>query len=167
MTVTIKPAVFRDASYVTANLRPADHHEAFCQLADGVTTVELAWWLLHAGAAFVAYDNEQPVALFGTAPMTPFCYSLFAVGTPAMRRAVPAISRFLMREHVEQRIAAGALTMEARSLATHTEAHRWMLSLGAEQQGEPFPYGKAGELFVMFRWTVAGYRAIREKRWSE
>lgn len=168
MTVTIKPAVFRDASFVTANLRPEDHLEAFCQLDSAVTTIELAWWMVMTPGSkpFIAYLDDEPVVLFGTSPMTPYAYSLFAVGTPNMRRAVPEISRFIMQTHIEERIAQGALTMEARSHADHVEAHRWMLSLGAEQHGGPFPWGRNGERFLTFRWTVAGYRAIREKRWS-
>ena len=164
--VTIRPAVLRDASYITANLRPQDHEEAFCQLPDGTHHMTLARWLIMSGEGFIAYLDDEPVTLFGTAPMTASCYSVWALGTDDMRRTVPAVTRMLMSEIIERRIAQGLRTAEARSLATHHEAHKWMRDLGAEQLGEPFPYGKADELFVMFRWTVAGYRAIREKRWS-
>jgi len=169
MTVAIKPAVFRDASYVTANLRPEDKLEAFCQLPPDATSMNLAWWLVMTPEhrAFVAYIDDEPVALFGTSPMTPYCYSLFALGTDRMHRAVPEISRFLMTVHIERRIAEGALTMEARSHIEHVAAHRWMLAMGAEQHGPSFPWGGNGEHFLLFRWTVAGYRAIREKRWSD
>lgn len=170
MTVTIKSAVLRDASYITANLREQDVAETFCQLAPGVTPIELAWWvvMMPSSEMFIAYLDDEPVTLFGTSPITPYCYALSAIGTDKFRRTVPEVSRFLMTVHVEKRITQdGCLTMEARSIDTHVEAHRWMLSMGAEQLGGPFPYGAAGERFLMFRWTVAGYRAIREKRWSE
>lgn len=169
MTVNIAPANLRDASYVTAHLRPLDRQEAYCQLPfDDLPTAVLAHGLLHAGDAFVAYLDAAPVALFGTAPITSTCYGVFMVGTADCRNAIPAISRFFMVKHVEKRIAEGALTMEARSLETHHGAHRWMRSLGAEQvTPEPFPFGRGGERFLLFRWTVAGYRAIREKRWFQ
>lgn len=166
MTVAIKPAVFRDASYITANLRPIDQLEAFCQLPDKATTIELAWWLLHSGDAFIAYLDEQPVFFFGTSPMTTSCYSVWGLGTAKTTRVIPAVTRYLMTTHIEKRIAEGARTMEARSLLDHHEAHGWMRGVGAEQLGEPFEYGKAGELFVLFRFTVARYRAMRDKRWS-
>lgn len=166
MTVTIRPAVLRDASYITANLRAIDHDEAFCQLPDGTHHAILARWLITSGEGFIAYMDDEPVTLFGTTPMTAACYSVWALGTQHMRRTIPAVSRKFMVEIIERRIAQGLRTAEARSLATHTEAHKWMRDLGAEQLGDAFPYGKADEPFVMFRWTVAGYRAIREKRWS-
>jgi hypothetical protein len=167
LTVTIKPAVFRDASFITANLRAIDKVEAFCQLPDHATTIEMAWWLIHSGDAFIAYKGEQPVFLFGTSPMTVSCYSVWGLGTEETTRVIPAVTRYLMTTHIEKRIAEGARTMEARSLATHTEAHGWMRGVGATQLGEPFEWGKGGELFVLFRFTVAGYRAMRDKRWME
>lgn len=167
MTVTIKPAVIRDASFITANLRAIDKTEAFCQLPDGATTIEMAWWLIHSGDAFIAYKNDAPVFLFGTSPISVCCYSVWGLGTEETTRVIPAVTRYLMTTHIEKRIAEGARTMEARSLASHTEAHGWMKMVGATQLGEPFEYGKHGEHFVLYRFTVAGYRAMRDKRWSK
>lgn len=168
MAVLIKPAVLRDASFITANLRQIDYEEAFCQLPDKATTIELAWWLLHAGDAFIAYNkNDWPVFLFGTSPMSATCYNVWGLGTDETTRVIPEVTRYLMTTHIEKRIAEGARTMEARSLASHTEAHGWMRGVGATQLGEPFEYGKGGEHFVLFRFTVAGYRAMRDKRWME
>lgn len=166
MTVAIRPAIIRDASWITANLRAMDHEEAFCQLPADTPTAVLAQWLVLSADAFIAYVDDEPVTLFGTSPINAACFNVFAVGTRQMRRTIPAVSRFMMVEHVEKRIRDGARTMEARSLATHTEAHAWMKSLGATQHGSHFAYGRNDERFVLFRWTVAGYRYIREKRWS-
>lgn len=167
MTVTIKPAVLRDASFITANLREIDRLEAFCQLPDDAGTIQLAAWLLYSGDAFVAYLDDEPVFMFGTSPMSSTCYNVWGLGTDRTTRVIPAVTRYLMTTHIEKRIAQGARTMEARSLASHTEAHGWMRGVGATQLGEPFEYGKGGEHFVLFRFTVAGYRAMRDKRWME
>lgn len=168
MIVTTKPAVVRDASWITANLRSADHEEAFCQLPEGTQTSVLAHHLVHSGESFVAYLDGEPVSLYGTSPINASCFGVWCIGTDQLERTIPAISRHLMTEIVERRIQQdGARTMEARSLVTHTAAHKWMLAMGAEQHGGPFPFGRNDELFLMFRWTVAGYRAIREKRWSD
>lgn len=166
MTVTIRPAIIRDASWITANLRPRDHEEAFCQLPPDTPSSVLAHWLVMSSDAFIAYVDDEPTTLFGTSPINVACYNVFAVGTRQMRRTIPEVTRFLMVEHIEKRIREGAKTMEARSLANHTQAHAWMRSTGAVQLGKAFPYGRNDEPFVLFRWTVAGYRAIREKRWS-
>lgn len=167
MSVTIHPAIVRDASWVTANLRRIDYDEAFCQMPDGATTMMLAHWLVYSGDAFIAYLKDEPVFLFGTSAMTATCYSVWGLGTKDTKRVIPAVTRYLMTTHIEKRIAEGARTMEARSLASHTEAHGWMRAVGATQLGEPFEYGKNGEPFVLFRFTVAGYRAMRDKRWSK
>lgn len=167
MAVLIKPAVFRDASFITANLRAVDRVELFCQLPDNITTIELAWGLIHSGDAFIAYRKNEPVFLFGTSAITPTCYSVWGAGTDETRKVIPEVTRYLMQEHIEKRIAEGARTMEARSLASHTEAHGWMKMVGATQLGEPFEYGNHGEQFVLYRFTVAGYRAMRDKRWSK
>jgi hypothetical protein len=167
LTVTIKPAILRDASFITANLREIDKAEAFCQLPDDAGSIQLAAWLLYSGDAFIAYLDDEPVFMFGTSPMSVSCYSVFGLGTKHCRKAIPEVTRYLMTTHIEKRIAEGARTMEARSLAAHTEAHGWMKMVGATQLGEPFEYGKHGEHFVLYRFTVAGYRAMRDKRWSK
>lgn len=168
MSVTIKPAVLRDASFITANLSAIDHHEAFCQLPLGTPSIVLAHWLIYSGDAFIAYIDDEPVTLYGTSPINATCFSVWAVGTDRMKRTIPAVTRHLMTEHIEKRITQdGARTMEARSLVEHHAAHAWMKSVGAEQLGEPFEYGRDGELFVLFRFTVARYRAMRDERWSK
>lgn len=169
MHVTLRPAVVSDASWITANLRPLDHEEAFCQLPPDTPTSALARWLVMSGEAFIAYLDDEPTTLFGTSPMSASCFGVWAIGTSAMKRTIPAVSRYFMQHHIEKRITHDGLrTAEARSLASHTQAHAWMRSLGAEQvTPEPFPYGRNDEPFLLFRWTVAGYRAIREKRWME
>ena len=167
MTVTIKKAVLRDDTWITAYLRPLDHEECFCQLPGGTTTAMLAHAFVHTGNSYIAYRGDEPVMLFGTSPINAACFSVWAVGTKRTPRVIPAVSRFYLDYEIPARLAEGFRTAEARSLLSHEAAHRWMVSLGAEQIGDPFPYGKADEHFVLYRWTVAGYRAIREKsRWS-
>ncbi len=164
--IHIEPANLRDASYVTANLRPYDREEVFCQLPDGVDNATLAAALM-AGESFVAYHGDQPVGFFGTNLINICTASVWALGTPSLYRAIPAISRFLFDEHVPRLIDRGVLSLEARAMHGHRSAERWIKSLGGTPQGDPFVYGKGGELFTLFRWTVAAYRIIREGRWSK
>jgi len=160
--VVIRSACVRDASFVMANLRPLDHLEAFCQLPDGVTSWQLTYAMLGAGKAFVAYLDDQPVMVFGTSPINVCTISLWALGTKRSRRVIPKVTRFMHDYHIPDRIDEGFTTGEARSLVQHHDAHRWMTNFNAEPSGEPFVYGKGGELFQLFRWTVAGYRSIRK-----
>jgi len=153
MSVTIQPATLRDVSFVLANLRPMDDIELRCQLPDGVKMHEVAYGLLMASDAFAALEDDQPIAVFGTNFMTPACRGVWALGTRRARRAIPAITRFMTGEYAAQLIAAGVLSLEARSHADHAAAHRWMHSTGAVRVDPCFPYGKNGEPFVVFRWT--------------
>lgn len=159
--VSIKPACLRDTSFVLANMRAKDRAEVFCQLPDGVTCPQLAMHLLR-GKGFVAYLDDQPVMVFGTSLLNVCTASVWALGTPKTWRVVPAVSQFIMLEHVPDLLDQGITSVEARSILGHDQAHKWMLGLGAERSGEPFVYGKGGELFQLFRWTVEGYRTIRE-----
>jgi len=160
--VVIKPACLRDASFVMANLRPIDQLEAFCQLPDGVTSAQLAHYTVASSKAFVAYLDSQPVMVFGSSTINVCTVSLWALGTRKSWRVIPAVTRFMRDFHIPALIDSGVTLGEARSLLTHTQAHKWMRDFGAEVSGEPFVYGKGGELFQLFRWTVAGYRSICE-----
>lgn len=153
MGVVIRPATLRDASYVLANLRPGDEREAMCQVPDGTKNYELAYALLHSGDNFVALVDDNPAAFFGTQAINAVCYTVWALGTNRMHRAIPRITTFLTNEHGPKLREAGIRMLEARSIEDHAEAHLWMHSTGAVQSGEPYVFGKNGERFITFRWT--------------
>lgn len=164
--IEIRPANLRDASWITANLRPGDRAEVYCQIPGSTTNAELAAWLLSTSTAFIAYVHDRPVMLFGTAPMTVCCFSVWAIGTPRMTRAIRAVSAFLLDEHIPTLLDNGFNNAEARSLATHRTAHRWLEALGGRRHGPPYLFGRGGEEFVTYRWTVADYRSIDRSKWS-
>ena len=164
--IEIKPANLRDASWLMANLRQLDREETFCQLPDGTPTDKLAEWFITPGDAFIAYYRDEPALLFGTTPISVCAMSIWALGTDRAERTIPAVSRFLIEHAIPWRLDQGFTCMEARSLETHHDAHRWMEGMGGERNGEPYLYGKGGERFVTYRWTVSSYRAISRSRWS-
>ena len=155
--VEIKDANLRDLSYIMAHMRPGDRAEVMCQFPEGTKTYELAYGLLHTKHAYVAYLDGKPVAAFGVAEMNVVTVSVWAVGTPRMKRAVPMITRFFRDLLTPQLIKEGYRTMEARSHAVHLEAHRWMTATGAVQADLPYIYGRNGEKFITFRWTSDDY----------
>lgn len=161
--ITIRDATLRDVSYVTANLATADRREVMCQVPDGTKTHELAYALLHSGDAFCAFMDDLPVAAFGTSPITVSCCSIWMLGTMHARRAVPAITRHMMDVHGEVILDRGTVSMEARSIVDHHEAHRWMVRCGAVRVDPAYPFGKNGEMFYTFRWTRESFAHIREQ----
>lgn len=160
----IRQAVLRDASYVMAHMRPADVEEVMCQIPPNTKRHELAYNLLMGCEAYTAHVKDVPVAFFGTSPINVACLSVWALGTPEIWRAVPAINRFMVDEHLPDRMRQGYLTMEARSLDSHLDAHRWLTAMGGVQHGGPFEFGANREKFLLFRWSSSDLEGIRNKR---
>ena len=156
-TVEIVPAGLRDVAYVTANLRPQDRREvaASADIASGVEAAVIATET-SPGWCWTAKIGGQPVAAFGvaeTSPLTPHIRTAWAFGTVRFRRAVPAIGRFALAVW-PQRLAGESVTrLEARSIADHDIAHRWLRSLGARLDGTLPAYGMGGETFQLWSWT--------------
>lgn len=154
--VTIHDATLRDATYVMSWLRPADEEEVMCQVPEGMRRDHMAYNLLMSGDTFAARIGDQPVGFFGTNQINAACLAVWALGTRHMWRAVGAMNRYLVDEHLPMRIAEGYRTMEARSIITHTDAHRWIRQLGGVQHGPEFEFGRGREMFLLFRWTAEG-----------
>lgn len=167
MARTIRPANLRDMTFILANIREIDRAELFCQVEPGISNAHLAYTLLLGSSAWIAYIDGQPVAAFGIGMINMVAASAWAFGTKRMSRLIPLITDFLAIEVIPDLIDAGVRIMEARSMVGHHEAHRWLLWTGATIQGEPFPFGRDGEQFLLFRWTVSGYHSIRrtKRRW--
>ena len=149
--IAIIPGVPRDLTYIAANMSDADWHEVSCQLAPGVTRLEVAWVALQYGA-WVATIDGQPVACFGFAQRSATTLEAFAWGTDRMSRAVPAITRFIRRDLAPGWFAQGVRRLEARSLDTHEAAHRWMTATGAVREAVLPDCGRDGEDFILFAW---------------
>jgi hypothetical protein len=150
--IEIRPACMAHASFITANLREADQREIFCQLPDGFKTYEVAAAMLQ-GDAWIAYLDDSPVLFFGAHPLNVCTLEAWAMGTSKTRRVLHAATRHMIEHFGPDAIDAGFRTMECRSHVDHHEAHRWLESTGAVAGGEPFVYGKNGELFILYRWT--------------
>lgn len=162
--IEVVPAVLRDVSYVLYNLSAKDEEETACQIDPRMPRSHLAYALLMSGDNFAVRIDGQPVAVFGTSPLNRCTLSVWALGTDRMRKALPAISRYLLDVHLPRMVEDGFRYMEARSLSTHVEAHRWLRWLGAKVLGEAHPFGRDGENFFLFRWTADDLASIKQKR---
>lgn len=151
--VDIRPAVLRDASWITANLRPMDQLEVYCQLEPEPSNVALAWWLI-SSEAYIAYCRNRPAMLFGTSKLNDVCLSVWALGTKDTWRVAKRVGEWMRDDYLPRKALEGFTSMEARSIVDHEQAHSWIEATGGRQHGEPFVYGKGGERFVLYRWTV-------------
>lgn len=163
--VQIVPACLRDVTYIIAYLRQSDAEEVFCQLPEGTTGFEVALTLL-ATDAYVALLDGQPVMAFGTHPLTVAASAAWAIGTDKTPRVVAAVTRYFVEVIGPRLVSDGHETLEARSLLSHSAAHRWMRASGAEVAGPPFIYGRDRKKFLLFRWTADAFRVISAMRAS-
>jgi len=162
-TVSIRPGVLRDVSYVFANMRDGDREEVRCQMPETTKTHEIAYWSLMNGDCWVAYWRDQPVMTFGVMRLNVAATSAWAIGTKQCWRAIPAVTRFFTLDVIPSLMERGYVSMEARSIEHHDQAHRWMEATGARRWGEPYPYGRGGEKFITFRWLPDVYNGQRAR----
>ncbi len=162
--IEVVDATLRDMSYVLYHLNPRDEEETACQIDPGMRRDHLAYMLLMSGDNFAVRIDDQPVAVFGTAPLNRATLSVWALGTDRMRKVLPAISRFMVDRHLPEMARQGYRYMEARSHVNHVAAHRWLRWLGGKVLGEPHPFGRDGELFLLFRWTADDLGIISQRR---
>lgn len=150
--VTIETANLRDLSFVAANMRDEDWREIACQYPPNLTRLDIAYAAFASPEAWVATVRGQPVAAFGVSRITVSVLSAWAFATRSMWRAVPAVTRFIRDECARRWAEAGITRVEARSIAGHHVAHRWMASMGGTC--EPCPaWGRDGEDFMLWWWT--------------
>jgi hypothetical protein len=152
--VAIIEATLRDVTFIAANMRQCDRDEVYCQLPAGTSSTELAAYAMQAGAHVAAVDG-QPVAAFGAVPRSVCVMDAWLWGTDKTQRVIPAVTRYFARVLMPQWLEQGVRRLEARSISTHTLAHRWMTSTGAVLECALPDCGRDGEGFLQFAWTLS------------
>lgn len=154
--VEIVDGSLRDLTYIAANIRPHDWREIAAQLPEGATPTQAAAISFAAGRSWVATWDGQPVAGFGISPISTAVLSIWAWGTNDMLRAVPSITRYVDGPLVKEWDRLGINRVEARSIADHHAAHRWLRALGWTEAACP-EFGRSGEDFILFAQTRKGW----------
>ena len=151
--ITVRPGSVRDITYVAANMRDADRREIFCQRADeDVRALAMTMSYVSPVHCYAAFEDCSPIAVFGASEQHPNMWTAWAFGTRRLRRAVPAITRFVRSRIAGALLDCGANRVEVRSIAGHDIAHRWLETLGAEREALLRGFGKGGEDFVLYAW---------------
>ena len=162
--VEIKPAALRDVCFVAAHMREADRREALCQVAPGTSMLEIAA-ASHGGSGLVycAWYRGSPVAAFGAAPASHAgtVWSAWLFGTKKLARAIPEIGRFGLGTLSIRLIEEGVRRLEVRSIDGHDIAHAWLARLGARREARMHDYGRGGEAFTLWSWTLKDWRSNR------
>lgn len=157
----IKPATIRDATYVTANLRPEDQMESDVQLGP-LHPIDLGAAMVQQPYAFIAYHDDVPAVIFGATPISVTTVSAWALGTKHMRRAIPSVTRFCLGPLSGQLNRDGYRWAEARVLLTNELAVRWMKTMKAKNVATLPRYGSGGEPFGLFRRKLLPYAVPKQ-----
>lgn len=102
-----------------------------------------------------AWHDGKPVWVGGAVQLRPRVFSLLFFSTDDLPKIGVASTLFIKRRLFPQYFRAGAHRLEAVSLATHTEAHRWLEFLGLRAEtGLLEAFGKNRENFIQFSKVV-------------
>lgn len=148
-------ANLRDLSYIAAHMRAADRAEVEAQIDE--------WSAVHVAAmsfrdfAYVVELNGNPEAAFGCGQVRKGYWLAWSWGTDRLIRCVPAMVAFIVEQLQPAVYEAGALRVEARALASHRLARRFLERIGGTFRCELPAYGKNGEHFVLYDWTRDSY----------
>ena len=144
---------------VYANLRPWDlsECEAVSYQWDAVNMAHLVAANCDGRAVL---RGGKPVAVISWLQMHPGCYTVAMLATPDWPSVALSVTKWVRRALIPKLLDSGARRVECKSIDGHTDAHRWLLSLGARAESRLESYGKNGETFVLFRWLRADFNDV-------
>jgi hypothetical protein len=131
-------------------MRPEDRAEIDCQFE--WTPTELAYASL-AGWAYAVELDGNPEMAFGLSPRRVGLWDAWSWGTRLSWRCAPAAARFIRERLVPAALTTSVQRIEARSLATHEQAARFLRAIGAFERCRLPGFGVHGEEFILWDWT--------------
>jgi hypothetical protein len=155
MFTSVVDATLRDLSYIAAHMRAADRAEVEAQI-DEWSAVTVAALSLR-DFAYVVELNGNPEAAFGCGQVRKGYWIAWSWMTDRGLRCVPTMIRFITEQLQPAVYEAGALRVEARALASHRQARRFLERIGGTFRCMLPAYGKNGEAFVLYDWTRETY----------
>lgn len=165
MKIELRPTPsFEDSLRVVQNLRDRDRDEIFATrwtddpaavARDVVATGDFRWG---------AYVDGRPVALIGAFPRWPRVWTMWAFGTDEWDKVVLALTRHARRFMMPAIFNSGAIRADCYALASHHDARRWLVYLGAAPEKFLDNYGKNGEKFVCYCWTREQAKRLLPRR---
>lgn len=142
--------------HICRNLRPADRLEAHATRwndSDEDLAVELV--SVPTAISWVAAlpDTDEPVAIIGAYNAWPGYWSCYMMTTDKFPQIGFQLTKFAKRRMIPLLLDEGGWRGEARSMASHTDAHRWLEAIGARKESTLQCYGKNGEDYYNYVWT--------------
>lgn len=142
--------------HIARNMRDGDREEVFCQMWTDEPDDFARLVINHYGFYKWAVSlGDDPVCALGAVTHWPGVWIAWMVTTDRFPEIGSFVTKFVRRSMIPSLHRLGAHRCEARSIASHTEAHRWLKVLGAKQEAVLRRYGKNREDFLLFRWDRA------------
>lgn len=150
----MKPISLAAVEYICLNMREIDRAEVF-----GMRGHDNPLWLAREvvqaachGKAAISEFRGRPSALIGVSPMWPGVWAAWCFGTDDWRKSAVDLTRYTLRE-LRPFVLQRAHRLQCESRIDHSEAHRWLMSLGAKPDGILQGYGRDGSDYIMFSWS--------------
>ena len=161
MACEVVPATLRDLSYVAAHMRAVDRAEVECQVDEWNATTIAAMSL--RDFAYVCELNGNPEAAFGCGQVRRGYWIAWSWGTDRITKCLPVMLDYITKQLQPAVFDAGAQRVEARALASHKQARRFLERIGGTYRCDLPAYGKNGETFILYDWTRETYVPIPER----
>lgn len=146
------PITFEYAHHVASRMREWDKREIYATRWNE-DPVELAHDCASYGHfGWVAWGDEEPVAILGAVPMHPGCWSVFMFATNNFRHISFSLTKFVKRVMIPALADTGARRAQCLSMEGHEDAQKWLRLLGATPEEPMLDFGKNGETFIPFVW---------------
>lgn len=136
--------------YVARNMRARDKEEIYglrrrenpFDIVNDVMAQSLAW---------VAWLDGMPAAVFGGSEARPGVWSMFAFATDEFPRLALGLTRFARKQVIPRLFdELGAHRLQCESHEKHTDAHRWLVALGAHRESVKAKFGRDGSDYYEF-----------------
>jgi len=151
----LEPATQAEVYEVAVSMRDQDWRE-FSAIRFEETRAEMAAALAAAyggreDVLCVRAADGDAVAIGGFIMGRPNVVSLLLFATDALPKVGLPLTRFIRRFLFPALEARGVHRIEAVSLASYTETHDWMATLGLQPETPPMlNYGRDGQAFIQF-----------------
>lgn len=118
-----------------------NHDNPFLIVNDVMARPEFSW---------VAWHDGWPVAVIGGVEVWPGRWRMHCFGTDDFHRIGLPLTRFIKRTMLPAMWRLDARRLEADSLWSHTDAHRWMEACGMTLESVKRSFGRNGDDYFCY-----------------
>lgn len=160
--VRIVNPTYTDVYTVARNMRRDDFDE-FRAVHSTDDPIDLARKLAdayrdHAGT-MVGHDDKGAVCVGATIEARPNVVTLLFFANDRFPGIALPITRFIKTNLFPKLVKRGIHRIEAISMASHTQSHAWLKTIGLTPETEPLRgFGKRGEAYIQFSWVADDVR---------